>query len=156
LPSPKDAAILRSVLFLLFILVPALELWLLVEIGSRVGVPFTILLIVLTGALGAFLVRLQGIGVMTKIQPDLGAGQLPTSHLLDGILILLAGAFLLTPGVVTDVLGFSLLTPPVRSGLRRVLLHHLKGRVGIAMPNTPPSQHEQPPPGTIDVEAREG
>ena len=110
-------------LILLFTLVPALELALLIEIGSRIGTAATIGLIVVTGVLGATLARQQGLQVLRRFQSELSSGGLPASSLLDGVIVLVAGALLVTPGIMTDVLGFLCLVPRfrglIKAGLRR-------------------------------------
>ena len=102
-------------LILLFTLVPALELALLIEVGSRIGTAATIGLVIATGVLGAALARQQGLQVLRRIQTELGAGRLPASSLVDGVIVLLAGALLVTPGILTDVLGILCLVPSFRS-----------------------------------------
>jgi UPF0716 protein FxsA len=102
-------------LVLLFTIVPAVELWLLIEIGSNIGAGNTILIIILTGVLGAYLARIQGFLVLQKIQNDLNRGHLPNSEMVDGLMILLGGIVLLTPGFITDAFGFILLIPWTRS-----------------------------------------
>ncbi len=116
-------------LLLLFILVPIAELALLVEIGSRVGLAATLALIVATGALGAYLARRQGLGVLSKIQVEMGQGRLPADQLIDGALILVAGAVLMTPGVLTDAFGFFCLVPAGRRLLKDHLSRRFKGAV---------------------------
>ncbi len=108
-------------LLLLFILVPIAELALLIEIGSHLGLPATLALIVSTGALGAYLARRQGLGVLAKIRSEMDEGRLPTGQLVDGALILVAGAVLMTPGVLTDALGFFCLIPAGRKRLKSYL-----------------------------------
>ncbi len=102
-------------LILLFTLVPALELALLIEVGSRIGTAATIGLVVATGVLGAALARQQGLLVLRRIQAELSAGRLPASSLVDGVIVLMAGALLVTPGILTDVLGILCLVPGFRS-----------------------------------------
>ena len=102
-------------LILLFTLVPALELALLIEVGSRIGTAATIGLVVATGVLGAALARQQGLQVLRRIQAELSAGRLPASSLVDGVIVLMAGALLVTPGILTDVLGILCLVPGFRS-----------------------------------------
>ncbi len=92
-----------------------------IEIGKRVGLPATLALIVLTGALGAYLARHQGLGVLTGIRSEMNQGRLPAGQLVDGALILVAGAVLMTPGVLTDALGFFCLIPPGRRVIKRYL-----------------------------------
>jgi UPF0716 protein FxsA len=108
-------------LLLLFIAVPAAELALLIEIGGRIGTPATLALIVVTGILGASLARQQGLAVLGELQVRLQKGELPASTLVDGLLVLLAAALLVTPGVLTDAVGFLCLAPSFRGWLKRQL-----------------------------------
>jgi UPF0716 protein FxsA len=108
-----------SRLALLFVLVPLVELLLLVRLGGWIGFLPTALLVVATGILGAFLIRREGLRTLLAVQLDLARGKLPTQVLLDGILVLVAGALLLTPGVLTDLAGLLLLLPPSRAVMRR-------------------------------------
>jgi UPF0716 protein FxsA len=106
-------------LLLLFTVVPLVELFLLVKLGTVIGIGPTILIVIATGVLGAWLARWQGLGVIRRITQDLNEGRLPADALIDGLLILIAGAVLLTPGLITDALGFVLLVPQSRSFVRR-------------------------------------
>ncbi len=101
-------------LLLLFTLVPLVEIWLLIEIGGIIGSVPTILLIASTGFVGVFLARYQGLAVLKKMQMDMEAGIMPGDPMFDGACILVGGALLLTPGLITDLLGFSLLLPFTR------------------------------------------
>jgi UPF0716 protein FxsA len=101
-------------LLILFIAVPAIELALLIEIGSRIGTGATLGLILVTGALGAALARHQGLKVIQQVQSELATGALPASSLVDGLIIVIASALLVTPGVLTDVFGFLCLSPGFR------------------------------------------
>ena len=114
------------ILLLLFIVLPAAELMLLIEIGKRVGTVPTLALIVVTGILGASLARWQGMGVLRKITAQTQQGQLPAGHLVDGLMILLAGAVLLTPGVITDLVGFLCLIPITRRWIKAFVSHRMK------------------------------
>ncbi len=111
-------------IYLLFIIVPAVELVLLIEVGKHIGTLPTLGLIVATGLIGATLARHQGLAVLSRLRTEVGAGHLPGDTLIDGALILVAGALLVTPGVLTDAVGFLLLIPLTRTGLKR----HLKKR----------------------------
>lgn len=104
-------------LFLLIALIatPILELFLLIEIGSVIGAPWTILAVVATAMIGAALIRRQGMSVLRDAQASMGRNELPLKQLFDGFFLLIAGAFLLTPGFVTDFIGFCLLVPPLRA-----------------------------------------
>jgi len=107
-------------LLLLFTIVPLVELFLLVKLGTVVGVGPTIALVLFTGILGAWLARQQGLDVLRRVNEDLSQGRMPTEALMDGVLILIAGAVLLTPGLLTDALGFVLLIPRTRAAVRKI------------------------------------
>ncbi|MEM7260795.1 MAG: FxsA family protein [Planctomycetota bacterium] len=119
-----------ALLALLFIVVPLAELFLLIRVADEVGLLNTIALCVVTGILGAALARSQGVSALQRVQASLAGGRLPQEELSDGVLILLAGAVLVTPGILTDVAGFALLIPPTRklikAGLARLLRNRLK------------------------------
>ena len=101
-------------LALFFIVVPVLELFLLIRLGQTVGLWPTLALVVGTGLLGAHMARAEGLRVLFRFQSELASGRLPGQSLLDGIAVLIGGAFLLTPGILTDLTGFALLFPPSR------------------------------------------
>ncbi|QDU10358.1 FxsA family protein [Gimesia aquarii] len=105
-------------LFLLFTIIPLAELWLLLWFSSLTSPTVTFGLVVVTGILGAWLARKQGSQAWKKIQQNMVQGQPPTGVLLDGLMILIAGAFLITPGIMTDLVGFSLLIPAFRELLK--------------------------------------
>jgi UPF0716 protein FxsA len=115
-------------LILLFITVPLIELWLLIWVGGQLGLMTTVALVIVTGILGATLARFEGLATLRRFQSRLAAGQLPHEDILDGLLILMAGAVLLTPGLLTDTVGFLLLVPPVRGVVRRALGKRLEMR----------------------------
>ena len=108
-------------LFLLFVVLPAVELALLIEIGGRIGTPATITLIILTGMVGASLARWQGLAVIGRMQSELAKGELPAGSLVDGVIILVASALLVTPGVLTDLFGFLCLVPAFRSVAKEIV-----------------------------------
>ena len=101
-------------LFFLFILIPLLEIWLFIILGSFIGVYPTLFVILLTAILGTFLVKTQGINVLKEIQSKFNELKNPTEPIIHGAMILFAGALLLTPGFFTDTVGFLLLLPRVR------------------------------------------
>lgn len=121
-------------LLLLFTLVPLTELFLLVELGRRMGTLPTVALVLATGALGAWLARRQGLRVLGEIRSEQAAGRLPAAALVDGLLVLVAGAVLLTPGLLTDLFGFALLVPQVRGVVRRRLRTAFGRRVTVLRP----------------------
>ena len=116
-------------LLLLFSLVPLFELWLLIRVGGYVGLLPTILLVASTGVVGASLARSQGFLVINQIQGNLNSGKLPANSLIEGLLILIGGVMLLTPGLVTDIAGFSLVLPKSRAWLRELLKRKFKGLI---------------------------
>ena len=116
-------------LFILFTAMPVLELMLMIEVGAQVGVFNTIALCLLTGFVGASLARSQGAEVVRRMQATLQRGGLPAQELLDGVLILMAGVVLLTPGFVTDALGILLLLPPTRAIVRLMAFRWIKARM---------------------------
>lgn len=119
-------------LLLLFTLVPLIELYVLLRIGSRLGVAPTILLVVVTGVVGAQLARREGVRTLRQIQGQLQRGVMPTEGLVDGALILAAGLLLVTPGVLTDAVGFGLLFPLTRAVLRQYVRRRLEAAVPAA------------------------
>jgi len=108
-------------LLLLFVVLPAVELALLIEVGGRIGTAATLGLIAATGVVGASLARRQGLGVLRHLQREVDAGRLPAGSLVDGALILVAGALLVTPGILTDGFGFLCLVPAFRALLKSAL-----------------------------------
>ncbi len=105
------------IILALFIAIPLIEIFLFIEIGTVIGAPQTILLIVITAVIGIALLRKQGLSTMQKIQTQMQRGELPAIGMLEGIMLFIAGAFLLTPGFFTDTIGFLLLIPPLRKAL---------------------------------------
>jgi len=110
-----------SRLVLLFVVLPIVELWLLLRIGSEVGLLPTLALVFATGVVGATLARAQGMKVFLQFQGQMASGRIPGQALMDGISILVGGAFLLTPGILTDLFGFSLVLPFTRRFIQRQL-----------------------------------
>ncbi len=108
-----------KLLFLAFLTIPLVEIFLLIEVGSIIGAPSTIGLVVFTAVLGAVLMRAQGFQTLGRVQRSMARGEIPAFELAEGALILLSGALLLTPGFVTDAVGFACLMPPLRRGFIR-------------------------------------
>ena len=116
-------------LILLFTLVPFVELALLLWLSDVTSWQFTVLLVIVTGVVGAWLARLQGWRTWIKIQQQLAAGEAPAGTLVDALLIFVAGALLLTPGILTDAVGFSLLIPPARAVIKKWLSAKFRGSI---------------------------
>jgi len=116
-------------LFLLFTIVPLIELALLIKIGSYIGVMMTITIVVITGIAGASLARYEGLSVFNQLRSVLSEGDIPTDELIEGLLIFVGGALLLTPGFLTDILGFLLIIPISRRTIREHLKKYFKERI---------------------------
>lgn len=118
------------VLFLFFILMPIVEMWVLIEVGSRIGAMSTIALVCLTAFVGLALLRQQGLSTLLRVNQRMEQGQLPATEILEGVLLAVGGALLLTPGFITDTIGFLCLLPPTRRYFIRSLL--AKGMFNVA------------------------
>ena len=116
-------------LLLLFTVVPMVELGLLIQLHSVIGLAPTIAIVLLTGFAGAAIARWQGLATLRRVQAEMADGRVPTGPLVDGLLILVAGAVLLTPGLITDAVGFLLLVPPTRAAVRRGLVQAFRRRM---------------------------
>lgn len=140
-------------LILIFTLLPIIELALLIRVASAIDLGPTILLVIVTGVVGAWLARREGLRVMWQIQSELGSGKLPGDRLIDAMLILVAGVVLVTPGLITDTIGVLLLIPPVRTVIRRFLKRTFKARFTIV--DLSQQQYQRPQdPNMVDVDAR--
>ena len=113
-------------LIILFTVVPLIELYLLLYVGKFLGAFVTILIVVITGMLGGLLARSQGLSIYQSIRTDLERGIIPTDGLLEGLFILVAGALLITPGLMTDIVGFLIMVPMLRRWLQNRLKNRLK------------------------------
>jgi len=116
-------------LFILFVGVPLLELFILVQVGQWLGLWPTLALVVVTGACGAALARLEGLRTLWRIRAELNQGHLPAEALFDGFAVLFGGMLLLTPGILTDMLGLAFLLPPTRFVLLRRIRASLERRL---------------------------
>ena len=106
-----------QLLLLAFVLIPLVEIYLLIQVGSAIGALPTVLAVVGTAALGSVLIRSQGLTTLTRARVNLDRGELPAVEILEAACLVIAGVLLLTPGFVTDALGFLLLVPMLRRGL---------------------------------------
>ncbi len=120
-----------AILVVAFLTIPILELVLFIYVEGRVGLARLLLGIVATALLGAFLVRRQGLTVLSQVRNDVATGEMPARALVHGALVLVGGALLLTPGFLTDAVGFSLMVPSVREGIRRLGTRFFQRRVII-------------------------
>ena len=120
-----------GVLVLLFLVVPLAELYVIIQVGQAFGALNTIALLIVISAVGAWLVKREGMSVWKRFQRQVQSGAVPGKEIAAGVMILFAGALLMTPGFLTDVLGISLLLPPVRAVIRGVLMKQAARRAGI-------------------------
>jgi len=121
----------------LFILIPLLEIYLLVKAGQFIGVWQTILVVIITALLGSYLLRIQGIQTLQKVQMSMAQGELPTGALMEGLILLVSGILLLTPGFFTDAVGFLGLIPSIRA----LFIAYLQTRVGLVPNNVQSPSH---------------
>ena len=135
-------------LFLVFLVVPLVEIYFLIQIGSVVGAGCTIFLVVFTAMLGAFLVRAQGFSTLARVQMQLSRSEMPAMEIIEGVFLFVAGALLLTPGFFTDAIGFMCLTPPLRRGIIGYFMK--KGRFNSA------SMHQSGFQSTFHSESQTG
>ena len=134
-------------LLVLFILVPIAELYVIIQVGEAIGFVETIGLLLLISFLGAWLAKRAGLGVLRRVRQQLDAGRVPAAELIDGFLVLLAGALLLTPGFLTDIVAIFLLIPPVRAAVRALLRRRFIGKVMLVRG----SGQARPRPPDLDV-----
>lgn len=121
-------------LVLIFFVLPIVELTIVVKVAGSLGIFQTIGMLILVSLVGAFLVKREGLAAYRRAQDEMAAGRVPSRELVDGVMILVGGAFLLTPGFLTDALGLSLLLPPVRAALRSFATKAMKGRMTVVAP----------------------
>src|SRR5919204_7038125 len=120
-------------LSLIFIVLPIAELYVIIQVGGAIGVWWTILILIADSVLGSLLLRAQGRSVWRRFNTALAEGKMPHREVIDGVLVVFGGAFLITPGFLTDVLGLILLIPPTRSLVRRLLVRRLGRRISVGV-----------------------
>ncbi len=143
----------------LFVVLPLIEIAVFVQVGGEIGLGPTLLLCLLTAVIGGVLVRRQGLQVLMSGRVQMSQGALPVDEIFSGICLLFAGALLMTPGFVTDAIGFSLLVPAVRTYLRSFLMRHGATFFGVQFTDTSARSSTRGPgypydsgPGAIDAE----
>jgi UPF0716 protein FxsA len=155
-----------ALLVLLFIVMPIVEIYVIIQVGQAIGALWTILLLIADSLIGARLLSWQGRDAWRRFQEALAAGKMPHNEIFDGVMIVVGGTLLLTPGFITDVFGLFLLLPPTRSLLRRFLMRSISRRGTVARvvirnvptrgtqaqaprtePPTPPPPPRELPPG---------
>jgi UPF0716 protein FxsA len=145
-----------GVLILLILLVPVIELWVIIEVWQAIGGLPTLGLLVLVSVLGAWLVKREGVGVWQRMNDQLAQGRMPAFEVIDGAVILFAGALLLTPGFVTDIVAIFLLLPPTRAGIKVLARRRVPRPVRVATWGVRTSGFRSPADGdVIDVMGEE-
>ena len=148
-------------LILAFIVVPLAELYVIIQVGQAIGVLPTIAILLADGVLGSALLRSQGRGAWRRFNQALAANRVPAREVFDGVLIIFGGAFLITPGFITDVVGLLFLLPPTRALIRRVFLRQAMKRITVSMAAAPMPPRNGHRPGdvegtAVDVDPRPG
>lgn len=113
-----------------FVVIPLVDLALLIWTGSQIGLMWTLAIVVGTGVLGATLVKRQGLAIWSQARQRIASGTLPTRELAHGAMVVAAGAFLLSPGILTDLAGVALLVPPIREWVRQRIIRHYTDGTG--------------------------
>ena len=120
-------------LFLFFLVLPVVELYVIVQVAGQIGALETIGLLLLFSVAGAWLCKREGASVLRRMNTELDRGNVPAREIIDGVLVLLAGALMIVPGFITDAVGLLLLIPPIRAGVRTLFLRRLQRRIQRAM-----------------------
>jgi UPF0716 protein FxsA len=136
-------------LLVIFIVVPLLELYVIVTVADSIGIVPTLLLLLVDSIVGSLLLKSQGRAVWRRFSETMAAGRVPHREVLDGALVIFGGAFLITPGFLTDIVGLVLLLPPTRALARRLVIRALGGRVGISVAGAATRRRSR---GRFDVE----
>ena len=125
------------IFLILFITIPLVEIAILINIGKIIGAGYTIALVIGTAFLGVSLLRIQGISTLAKVQANINRGQLPATELIEGLILLISGVLLLTPGFFTDMVGFLMLVPALRQRLAETFfVNFMKNRINIRQTQT--------------------
>ena len=139
-------------LIAVFIIVPLAELYVILQVGEAIGAVWTILLLAADSVLGALLLRTQGRSVWGRFNSALAEGRMPHREVVDGLLVVFGGAFLITPGFLTDIVGLLLLIPPTRALIRRVVVRRLGRRLAVGVVGAPRRGPQARDGGDFDVE----
>jgi UPF0716 protein FxsA len=130
-------------LLVLFVIVPILEIYVIIQVGQTIGALWTIALLIVDSIIGSLLMKSQGRAAWRRFQLAVSEGRVPAREVLDGVLVIFGGAFLLTPGFLSDIVGALLLLPPTRAVLRRLLAR----RFTFSLLRDVPSPQFRRPPG---------
>jgi UPF0716 protein FxsA len=139
-------------LILVFIVVPIAELYVILQVGEAIGAVWTIALLAADSLLGSLLLRSQGRTVWRRFNSALAEGRMPHREVIDGVLIVFGGAFLITPGFLTDIIGLLLLIPPTRALIRRLAVRRLGRRVAVGVVGAEGTPRRRPPQNGRDFD----
>lgn len=150
-----------AVLVVLFIVVPLLELYLILQVSDIIGIWWTLAILIADSVLGSYLLKSQGRQVWRRFNEATNAGRIPHGEIIDGVLIIFGGAFLITPGFFTDIFGLLFLFPPTRAAFRRIVRRGIErgtvwGRVGGAAVRAGQARREARPQNGVPGEYVEG
>jgi UPF0716 protein FxsA len=134
-----------ALLVALFIVVPLAELYVIIQVGEAIGALWTIAILLADSILGSLLLRMQGRAAWRRFQEALAAGRMPHREVMDGVLVIFGGAFLITPGFLSDVVGLLLLLPPTRAVIRRTLARILQRRAVVGVAGATAGRRRRPP-----------
>ena len=137
-----------ALLLVLFIVVPLAELYVIFKVGDAIGILWTVLLLAADSILGSVLLKTQGRAVWTRFNRELERGRMPHREVIDGVLVIFGGAFLITPGFITDIVGVALLLPPTRAVVRRLVI----ARVGKRFVTSVAGRRTAPPQDSSDFD----
>ena len=138
-------------LVLLFIVVPIVEIYVIIQVGQAIGALWTIALLVADSIAGSMLMRSQGRAAWRRFNEAIAAGRIPAREVVDGALVIFGGALLLTPGFVTDIFGAAFLLPPTRAAIRKLLVRRFAGRLIVAAPGS--ARRRRPPGPGADIDS---
>jgi UPF0716 protein FxsA len=144
-----------ALLLILFVLVPLAELYVIFQVGDAIGAVWTILLLAADSILGAWLMKSQGRAVWRRFNAALAEGRAPTREVFDGVLVIFGGAFLITPGFITDVIGVVFLLPPTRALIRRIAARRLLSAGAVRVARFPRGGRGAPEAWDVDGTATE-
>lgn len=141
---------MKFLILLIFIGVPLAEIAVFIKVGEVIGIGATVALVILTAIIGVSLLKRQGLAAMDKARTSVDAGELPVESVIDGVCLLVAGAFLLTPGLITDTAGFLLLVPAFRHGFARWAFAKLKDSGNVSVWTSQSTSRQGPAGGFGD------
>jgi UPF0716 protein FxsA len=141
-----------AALIVLFIVVPLAELYVILQVGEAIGALWTILLLAADSVLGSLLLRSQGRTVWGRFNAALTEGRMPHREVIDGVLVVFGGAFLITPGFLTDIVGIMLLIPPTRALIRRLVVRRIGRRVARGVVGAEGRPRRRPPQNGRDFD----